>query len=81
MTSPHQNKKTYQIFLTGNRKIIKIVKELAILAKKYLSMPASSASVERIFSISSHIFSVKQRRLHHKYFSELVFPKLNELFM
>jgi hypothetical protein len=55
--------------------------ELAILAKKYLATPASSASVERIFSISGHIFSVKRRRLHHKYFSELVFLKLNELFM
>jgi hypothetical protein len=40
-----------------------------------------SASVESIFSIIGHIFSVKRRRLHHKYFSELVFLKLNELFM
>ena len=33
---------------------------LALLAQKYLSVPASSASVERMFSISSHIFSVKR---------------------
>jgi hypothetical protein len=53
--------------------------ELAISAKKYISMPASSAAVERILSISGHIFSVMRRRLHHKYFSELVFLRLNEI--
>ena len=55
--------------------------ELAILAKKYLSVPASSAAVERMFSISGHIFSVKRRRLGFKYFCELVYLKLNEVFM
>ena len=45
----------------------------------YLSVPASSA--ERMFSISGHIFSVKRRRLGIKYFTDLVYLKLNELFM
>ena len=54
---------------------------LAKLAKKYLAVPASSAAVERMFSISGHIFSVKRRRLGIKYFTDLVYLKLNELFM
>ena len=54
---------------------------LAKLAKKYLAVPASSAAVERVFSISGHIFSVKRRRLGIKYFTDLVYLKLNELFM
>ena len=36
-------------------------KWLAILAKKYLGVQASSAAVERMFSISGHIFSNKRR--------------------
>jgi len=35
---------------------------LAPLAKKFLGVPASSASVERMFNISGHIFSNKRRR-------------------
>ena len=34
------------------------------------------ATVERMFSISDHIFPVKRRRLHHKYLPELVFKEL-----
>ena len=51
---------------------------LARLAKKYLSIQASSAAVERMFSISGHIFSLKRRRLGYVFFSDLVFLKLNE---
>ncbi len=51
---------------------------LSRLAKKYLGIPASSAAVERMFSISGHIFSVKRRRLGIKIFEELVLLKLNE---
>ena len=59
----------------------RIYPSLAKLAKKYLSVPASSAAVERMFSISGHIFSIKRRRLGIKYFTDLVYLKLNELFM
>ena len=51
---------------------------LALLAKKYLSVQASSAAVERMFSIAGHIFSVKRRRLGIKFFSQLLLLKLNE---
>jgi len=46
--------------------------------KKYLGIPASSAAVERMFSISGHIFSLKRIRLGIKIFEELVLLKLNE---
>jgi hypothetical protein len=52
--------------------------ELAILARQYLSIQASSAACERIFSLSGHIFSIKRRRLGYQTFSDLVFLKLNE---
>ena len=52
--------------------------ELSKIAKKYLSVQASSAACERIFSIAGHIFSLKRRRLCHGLFSDLVFLKLNE---
>ncbi len=51
---------------------------LATLARKYLSVQASSAAVERMFSISGHIFSDKRRRLGKQLFSNLVILKLNE---
>ena len=53
---------------------------LAELAKKYLSVPASSACVERMFSIAGHIFSLKRRRLGVQVFSDIVWLKLNEMF-
>ncbi len=56
-------------------------KPLAMLAKKYLGIPASSAAVERIFSISGHILSIKRRRMSVRWFSLLVFLKLNEQFI
>jgi hypothetical protein len=49
---------------------------LATLAKKYLSVPASTAAVERMFSIAGHIFSIKRRRLGSQLFSLLVFFKV-----
>jgi hypothetical protein len=52
--------------------------ELANLAKKFLGIQASSASVERMFSISGHIFQCKRRSMGTKLFTELVFLKLNE---
>jgi hypothetical protein len=55
--------------------------ELALLAKKYLSVQASSAACERMFSIAGHIFSVKRRRLGIRFFTQLLLLKLNEIFM
>ena len=52
--------------------------DLAELARKYLGVQASSAGVERMFSIAGHIFSIKRRRMSSKLFSNLVFLKLNE---
>ena len=51
---------------------------LAKLAKKHLGVPASSAAVERIFSIGGHILSNKRRRSGIQLFSDEVFLKLNE---
>ncbi len=56
-------------------------KPLAMLANKYLGIPASSAAVERIFSISGHILSSKRSRMSVRLFSLLVFLKLNEQFI
>ena len=38
---------------------------LDTLAMKYLGVQASSAAVERMFSISGHIFSLKPSRLDY----------------
>ena len=56
----------------------KLFPELAVLAKKFLSVQASSASCERMFSIAGHIFQCKRRRMSHGLFFALVFLKLNE---
>jgi hypothetical protein len=53
-------------------------KDLSKLAKKYLGVQASSAGVERIFSISGHIFQSKRRKMGIDLFSTMVFLKLNE---
>ena len=53
-------------------------KNLAKMAKKCLGAPASSAAVERMFSIAGHIFSCKRRRMGDVLFAILVFLKLNE---
>ena len=54
---------------------------LSTLAKKYLGVPASSASVERMFSISGHILSSKRASMSVRLFAVLVFLKLNENFL
>jgi len=58
-----------------------IFPELALLAKKYLSVQASSAACERMFSVAGHIFSVKRRRLGIRFFTQLLLLKLNENLM
>ena len=56
-------------------------KKLSNLAKKYLGVPASSAAVERMFSIAGHVFNTKRRKMGLNLFSTLVFLKLNEHFL
>ena len=58
-----------------------IYPELAVLARKYLSIQASSGACERMFSLAGHIFSLKRRCLGHSIFSDLVFLKLNEFYL
>ena len=53
---------------------------LLSLAKKYSSVPASSAPVERIFSIGGNIFRPARCCLSDNLFQELMFIKLNRLF-
>jgi len=49
--------------------------------KKFLGVQASSAWVERMFSIAGHIFTNKRRRTGVKLFENLVFMKLNENYL
>lgn len=45
---------------------------LAALARKYLAIPASSAPVERIFTVASEMFRPERRYLSDKTFEELL---------
>ena len=75
LTQESENEIDALLFWKMNESIYPI---LAKLAKKYLSVQASSAAVERMFSICGHIFSLKRRRLGVKFYSDLVLLKLNE---
>jgi hypothetical protein len=55
--------------------------ELSILAKKFLGVPASEADVERCFNISGFIHNPKRRSLGVENYENLVFTKLNEIFL
>ena len=50
---------------------------LASLACKYLPIPASSAAVERLFSIGGKIFRPERCRLSDKVFEQLMFIRCN----
>lgn len=50
---------------------------MALLACKYLAIPASSAPVERIFSVGGKIFRPERCRLNAKTFEELMIIKCN----
>ena len=64
------------LFWKANENKFRILSEMA---RKYLGVPASSASVERMFSIAGHILSCKRRKMSTKLFCHLVFLKLNEM--
>jgi len=51
---------------------------MAKLAKKMLGVPATSASVERMFSLSGHILGPKRRTTGVQLYEDLVYLKLNE---
>ena len=46
---------------------------LSQLARRYLAMPATSASVERLFSVAGQIVTAKRARLHPDTVTLLVF--------
>ena len=51
--------------------------DLALLADLVLSVPASSAPVERLFSHRGLIFQPHRRRLPDEHLSEMIFAKRN----
>ena len=51
--------------------------QLAISATKYLAIPASSAPVERLFSIAGKVFRPDRSRLNDDTFERLMFIKCN----
>ena len=53
---------------------------LSTLAMKYLAVPASSAPVERTFSVGGKIFRPDRCRLSDATFQHLMFIKLNKHF-
>ena len=60
--------------------ILKWWKEHAVLfpylsqvARRYLAMPATSASVERLFSVAGQVVTAKRNRLHPSSVTLLVF--------
>ena len=53
--------------------------DLAKLVCSYLHIPASSAPVERIFSIAGRVFRPDRNRLSEKRFQELMFIGCNKL--
>ena len=50
---------------------------LSVMARQYLSCPASSASVERLFSIIGICFSDKRQRSKASTLADLAFAKIN----
>ena len=53
---------------------------LALLADLVLSVPASSAPVERLFGHGGIIFRPHRRRLTDEHLSEMIFAKCNRLY-
>jgi hypothetical protein len=56
-------------------------KAIASIARRFLSVPASSAAVERILSISGHILSTKRTKMSIKLFTNMAFLFIWEVFL
>ncbi|XP_055997965.1 E3 SUMO-protein ligase ZBED1-like [Ostrea edulis] len=54
-----------------------IFPRIALIAKKYLCVPASSVSSERVFSLAGEIVNKKPNRLHHSHVGLLIFFNKN----
>jgi hypothetical protein len=52
-------------------------KNLAIMARQYLAIPATTASSERLFSIAGNVISDDRSRLHHERATALILLKAN----
>ena len=50
---------------------------MADLARRFLSTPATEASVERVWSIAGKILTDERRNLTHDMFSDLIFINQN----
>ncbi|XP_060565443.1 zinc finger BED domain-containing protein 4-like [Ruditapes philippinarum] len=51
---------------------------LSILAEKYLSIPCTSALVERLFSVAGNIFCPRRATMNDKTFQNLIMIKCNQ---
>ena len=54
---------------------------LAQLARKFYSVPATSAPIERVFSHAGRILTPLRSRLLPEHFETLIFLKVNSCFM
>ena len=50
---------------------------LAVMARQYLGCPASSASVERLFSKVGIAFAAKRKRAHAETLEDMAFAQAN----
>ena len=55
----------------------KLFPNLARMARQFLGVPASSATVERLFSVVGMAFADKRKSAHAETLAELAFTKLN----
>ena len=56
---------------------VKDLPNLARMARQYLGVPATSATVERLFSVVSFAFAARQKSQSAETLANLAFPKLN----
>ena len=54
-----------------------VMEELSILAKKYLSIPATSVPSERVFSKAGQIMNERRNRINGKNLDMLIFLNMN----